>query len=148
MAAGVGWAGNFSQNAPESFLKAAKYLVEETGAEINVSDSHGYTPLMGASFRGDNEVVQYLIDHGAKIDARTEKGWSASDMANGPCCFAIGGSLPPPHPETVAFLLKLGAPELLKHDGEETLGINDRNRYQKPSAKKPEEEAAKPEVKP
>jgi ankyrin repeat protein len=147
MAAGVGWAGNFSQNAPESFLKAAKYLVEEIGAEINTADIRGYTPLMGAAFRGDNEVVQYLVDHGAKMDARTEKGWSASDMANGPCCFAIGGSLPPPHPETVAFLLKLGAPELLKHDGEETLGINDRNRNLKSSAKKPEE-AAKPEEKP
>ena len=144
MAAGVGWAGNFSQNAPESFLKAAKYLVEEIGAEVNTQDIRGYTPLMGAAFRGDNEVVQYLIDHGAKMDARTEKGWSASDMANGPCCFAIGGSLPPPHPETVAFLLKIGAPELLKHDGEETLGINDRYRN---LAKKPEE-AAKPEEKP
>ena len=93
MAAGVGWAGNFSQNAPESFLKAAKYLVEEIGAEINTQDIRGYTPLMGAAFRGDNQTVQYLVDHGAKMDIRTEKGWSASDMANGPCCFAIGGSL-------------------------------------------------------
>ncbi len=109
-------------------MKAAKYLVEEIGSDPNTQDIQGYSPLMGAAYRGDNEAVQYLVEHGAKMDLRNEKGWSATDMANGPCCFAIGGSLPPPHPETVAFLLKLGSPELLKHDGEETLGINDKNK--------------------
>ena len=29
---------------------------------------------MGAAFRGDNETVQYLIDHGAKMDIRDGKG--------------------------------------------------------------------------
>jgi ankyrin repeat protein len=127
MAAGVGWTGNFSQNKPESFLQAVKYLVEEIGIDVNAQDVEGYTPLMGAAYRGDNEVVQYLVDHGAKLDTRMGRGWSVSDMANGPCCFAIGGSLPPPHPETVALLLKMGAPALLAHDGEETLGVNYRN---------------------
>ncbi len=127
MAAGVGWTGNFSQNFPESFLKSVRYLVEEIGIDPNTQDVEGYTPLMGAAYRGDNETVQYLVDHGAKLDTRNVRGWSASDMANGPCCFAIGGSLPPPHPETVALLLKLGAPQLLAHDGEETLGIKYRN---------------------
>lgn len=142
MAAGVGWAGNFSTNAPESFLKSLKYLVEEAGIDVNTQDVQGYTPLMGAAFRGDNESVQYLVEHGAKLDYRTEKGWSVSDMANGPCCFAIGGSLPPAHPETVAFLLTLGAPPLLSHDGEETLGVNSRNKKPKKS-----KEAADPEDK-
>lgn len=144
MAAGVGWTGNFSQNAPESFVKAAKYLVEEIGSDLNTQDIQGYSPLMGAAYRGDNETVQYLIERGAKKDLRNEKGWSATDMANGPCCFAIGGSLPPPHPETVALLLKLGAPELLKHDGEETLGINDKNKKKAQAAKKAEEKVAAP----
>jgi ankyrin repeat protein len=126
MAAGVGWAGNFSTNAPESFLKSLRYLVEEIGIDVNTQDVQGYTPLMGAAFRGDNESVEYLVAHGAKLDARTEKKWSVTDMANGPCCFAIGGSLPPSHPDTVALLLKLGAPPLLAHEGEETLGVNDR----------------------
>ena len=85
MAAGVGWAGNFSTNAPESFLKAVKYLVEEMGSDVNTQDVQGYTPLMGSAYRGDNETVQYLVEHGAKLDsARMEKGWSATDMANGP----------------------------------------------------------------
>jgi ankyrin repeat protein len=141
MAAGVGWTGNFSQNAPESFVKATKYLVEEIGLDVNTQDVQGYTPLMGASYRGDNDTVRYLVEHGAKMDLRNEKGWSATDMANGPCCFAIGGSLPPPHPETVSFLLKLGAPALLPHEGEETLGVNDKNKRKNQAAKKAEDAA-------
>jgi ankyrin repeat protein len=147
MAAGIGWTGNFSTNAPESFLKAAKYLVEETGNDVNAQDGQGYTPLMGAAYRGDNEVVQYLVDRGAKLDTRMEHGWSATDMANGPCCFAIGGSLPVIHPETVAYLLKLGAPQLLKHDGEETLGINLKNKNAKARSAKTADVAPKPEEK-
>ena len=146
MAAGVGWTGNFSQNAPESFLKAVKYLVEEIGIDVNTQDVEGYTPIMGAAYRGDNEVIQYLVEHGAKLDTRMGRGWSVSDMANGPCCFAIGGSLPPPHPETVALLLKLGAPALLSHDGEETLGVNYRN-GNGAGARKPKE-GAKPAEQP
>ena len=145
MAAGVGWTGNFSTNAPESFLKAAKYLVEEIGLDINTQDAQGYSPIMGAAYRADNETVQYLVERGAKLDYRTEKGWSVTDMANGPCCFAIGGSLPIPHPETVALLLKLGAPELLAHDGEETLGVNDKSkRLSQGSTRKNPEETTEP----
>jgi ankyrin repeat protein len=142
MAAGVGWGGNFSTNAPESFLKAVKYLVEDAGVDVNTQDVQGYTAIMGAAYRGDDEVVQYLVNHGAKLDYRSEQGWSATDMANGPCCFATG-SIPTAHPETVAFLLKLSAPELLKHEGEETLGVKLKG---KAPRKKPDE-SAKPEAK-
>ncbi len=144
MAAGVGWGGNFSQNAPESFLKAARFLVEEIGSDPNTQDVNGYTPLMGAAYRGDNDVLQYLMEHGATTDYRTEHGWSVTDMANGPCCFATG-SVPLAHPETVAFLLKRGAPALLLHEGEETLGVNLKN-GQAPARKKPEA-ASRPESK-
>ena len=82
------------------------------------------------------------------MDYRNERGWSVTDMANGPCCFAIGGSLPIPHPETVAFLLKLGAPELLKHEGEETLGVNYKNKTpSRTSAREQPAETTKPEDK-
>ena len=75
---------------------------------------------MGAAYRGLNDVVEYLVSKGAKVDLRTARGWSVTDMANGP---ALRSSVPLSHPDTIALLSKLGAPPLLKVEGEEILGI-------------------------
>ena len=141
VAAGVGWAGNFSTNAPGPFLPAVKYLVETAGLDINAVDSQGFTAVMGAAYRGDNEMVQYLVDHGAKLDFRTSRGWSVTDMANGP---SLRTSVPVSHPETIALLTKLGAPPLLKVEGEEILGII----KGKAPVLKNQDDAAKPDAKP
>ena len=135
MAAGVGWAGNFSINAPGSYLPAVKYMVEDLGIDINAVDQLGYTAVMGAAYRGDNEMVEYLVSKGAKLDFRTNRGWSVTDMANGP---SLRSSVPLSHPDTIALLGKLGAPPMLKVEGEEILGII---RGKAPAVKK--EEAAK-----
>lgn len=119
-AAGVGWNGNYSTNAPNSFMAAAKYLVEDLHVDLNVVDTSGYTAVMGAAYRGDNEMVEYLIAKGARLDVKTKRGWSVTDMANGPY---LRSSFPIPHPETVALLQKLGAPALLKVQDEEILGV-------------------------
>ena len=65
-------------------------------------------------------MVQYLVDKGARLDVRTELGWSVTDMANGPY---LRSSVPVKHPKTVALLRDLGAPELIQVDDEEILGI-------------------------
>ena len=80
----MGWAGNFSTNAPGPLLPAVKYLVDEIGIDVNAVDAQGFTAVMGAAYRGDNEMVQYLVSKGAKLDLRTVRGWSVTDMANGP----------------------------------------------------------------
>jgi len=119
-ATGVGWTGNFSVNAPNNFVKVAKFLVEEGGVDINaVHNKDGYTALMGAAWRGDSDLVSYLVEKGANLNARTELGWSVTDMANGPY---LRSSVPLKHPETVALLLELGAPKLIVVDDEEILG--------------------------
>ncbi len=119
-AAGVGWTGNFSVNAPDAFLTTARYLVEEVGVDVNAEHTTaGYTALMGAAWRGDNELVSYLVEKGARLDVRTHLGWSVTDMANGPY---LRSSVPLKHPETVALLREFGAPELIQVDDEEILG--------------------------
>ena len=67
MAAGVGWAGNFSKNAPDSALETVKYCVE-LGLDVNAQDVTGYTALGGAAWRGDNELVKFLAAKGAKLE--------------------------------------------------------------------------------
>jgi ankyrin repeat protein len=120
MAVGIGWAGNFSINAPDGFMPAVRYLVEEIGLDVNAADVRGYTPLMGAAWRGDNEMVEYLVARGADLQARSGQGWVVTDFANAP---SLRSSVPLAHPETIALLLKLGAPALTKVDDEEILGI-------------------------
>jgi ankyrin repeat protein len=119
LAAGVGWAGNFSRNAADSALEAVRYCVE-LNLDVNAQDVTGYSALMGAAWKGDNELVKFLVERGAKLDARTHRGWSTTDVATGPYLRTTGGT---PHPDTVALLLKLGAPPLTPHPDEDILGL-------------------------
>src|SRR3990172_4797631 len=104
VAAGIGWAGNFTQNAPDSWMEALKYCLE-LGSDVNAVETRkGYTALHGAASRGDIEMVRFLVDQGAKVDVVNKDGNSVADMAFGPSRFFI------PSPETVALLVKLGSP--------------------------------------
>ncbi|MGB8506879.1 MAG: ankyrin repeat domain-containing protein [Pyrinomonadaceae bacterium] len=102
-AAGVGWASNWSVNAPVPLNEAVEYCVE-LGNDVNAVDSRGYTPLHGSAYIGNNEMVLYLVEKGAKVDVKSKAGDSPADMANGPWRFGL------PHPETVALLERLGSP--------------------------------------
>ena len=118
VASGLGWAGNFSQTNADTWMDSVKYCVD-LGLDVNAADAQGYTPLMGAAWRGNNDIIEFLASKGAKLDARNKKGWSVTDMANGP---ALRSSVPMTHPETIAFLVKLGAPALTQIQGESILG--------------------------
>ena len=103
VAAGLGWIGNFSQNAPDSFMAAVEYCLE-LGNDINAVDEDGFTALHGAASRGDSEIVQWLVDHGARVDIVNEDDNSVADMAYGPSRFFI------PKPDIAELLVKLGSP--------------------------------------
>ena len=107
VAAGLGWAANASRTVPDGWLPVVKYLVGELDADVNAHDIYNYTALHGAAYRGDNEVVNYLVSKGAKLDIRSKKGQTVTDMANGPM---VNAHLPIEHPDTIALLEKLGAP--------------------------------------
>jgi ankyrin repeat protein len=106
-AAGVGYGQSFAGNAhryvPGNWVPAVKFLVEECGAEVDIRDANGYTALHHAASRGDNELVVYLVGKGADVKARSRKGQTTADMANGPIERVA------PFPETIALLVKLGA---------------------------------------
>ena len=108
-AAGGGYLGlgAFQQNiVPNNFLNTVRYLVEEHGADPNLPDSWGYTPLHYAAVRGDNPLVEYLVSKGADVKATSRLGQSTVDMARG----GHGGFFDrAPYPETVDLLLGLGA---------------------------------------
>jgi ankyrin repeat protein len=105
-AAGVGYGEGFAANAHRHAaggqLVAVKYLVEELHADVNWRDHEGNTALHHAAARGDNEMIRYLIDHGADVKVVNREGNTVLDMANGPV------QRVQPFPETIALLEKLG----------------------------------------
>jgi uncharacterized protein len=100
---GNGFAGNSHRHAPDGWMPALKYLVEELGADVNQRDLNGYTPLHHAAARGDNDMILYLVSKGADVKAVARNGRTTVDMANGPVQRLR------PLPETIALLEKLGA---------------------------------------
>ena len=61
-------------------VEIVRQLVE-AGADVNVRQRHGWTPLHGAAHEGDVELVAYFLDHGADAAATEDKGRTALDMA-------------------------------------------------------------------
>ncbi len=103
VAAGIGWAANFSRTAPDSWIKAVQYCLD-LGIDVNAKDNKDYTALFGAAFRGDTKLVEFLASKGARVDIINKDGFSAADMANGPIEHSAQ------HPDTIGLLVTLGSP--------------------------------------
>ena len=114
--AGDGFHGNDAIVVPQGRMPAARYLVEECGADVNALDERGgaatsilhqntraYTSIHAAAARGDNEMIAYLVSRGARVDLAGKNGLTAADMANGP------RERIQPFPDTIALLITLGS---------------------------------------
>ncbi len=99
---GLGLAANSHRHAPDAWLPAVRYLVEECGADVTLRDHNGYSTIHHAASRGDTEMVQYLIDEGADPLAVARTGQTTIDLANGPVQRIN------PFPETIALLERYG----------------------------------------
>lgn len=106
--------GNF---VPEARLDVVRFLVEDVGADVNAQDVRGYTPLHGAAYLGRNDIIMYLVAHGADVtiranqisngpstqNAKAGEGDTVADMANGWTEKTLQ------FPESVALLRNLGS---------------------------------------
>jgi ankyrin repeat protein len=103
MAAGAGYDGNFQVLSPLGFMPALKYLVEDLHMDVNVLDAKGYSAVHYAAFRGDNEMIKYLVSKGADPKVVAKDGMTTVDYANGPV------QRLQPFPETIKLLESMGA---------------------------------------
>ena len=106
--------GDAAQKAPKApQVIATMQLLMDQGADVNAVDGAGMTPVHGAAQRGLDEVVQFLADHGAKLDVKDKRGRLPLDIANGVAGKgkeddeAMVGRYLEKHPTTVALLRKL-----------------------------------------
>ena len=84
-AAGENASDRFYSAIRANDLGALRTLIAE-GADVNVRDRLGETPLMYAAVVGSPEAMSFLIGKGADVNAKNESGsnaliWSATDAA-------------------------------------------------------------------
>lgn len=71
----------------------------EVGADVNMIQADGFTPLMGAAQNGNLQIVQLLLQHGADTNARADKhsaqfaDMTAMDIAKQANATAVVGEL-------------------------------------------------------
>jgi ankyrin repeat protein len=61
-------------------LEAAKLLLD-LGADVNAANEAGQTSLHAAAAIGANGIVRFLVERGARVDAKTRQGRTALDEA-------------------------------------------------------------------
>jgi hypothetical protein len=117
--AGIGWVeGVTYERSPKENLEAVRMLLD-LGLDPNWANKDGRTPLMGAAHKGRTDVIQLLVDRGAKLDTRDKgsrdtgnvtskiagKTWIAVDYADG--LVRVGVQSAVPHPEAAALMRKM-----------------------------------------
>lgn len=82
-AAGINWVVSQTYTeSPEHLLETVK-LCFELGMDVNQANSMGLTALHGAANRGSNDIIQYLVEQGAKLDVLDNEGRSPLQWARG-----------------------------------------------------------------
>jgi ankyrin repeat protein len=118
-AAGIGWVEGVTYEHSEKENVNAIRMLLDLGLDPNSANQDGRTPLMGAALKGRNEVVQLLVDHGARLDTRDNGSrdtdtsvskmaghtWQALDYADG--LVRVGVQSAVNRPETTSLIRKL-----------------------------------------
>ena len=124
--AGIGWVDGVTyERSPKENLEAIRMLLD-LGLDPNSANQEGRTPLMGAALKGRPEVIQLLVDRGARLDARDRGSrdthipgatiagltWQPLDYAEG--LVRVGVQSAVERPEAAALIRKLMAERGMK----------------------------------
>ncbi len=118
-AAGIGWVeGVTYEHSPQQNLDVVRMLLD-LGLDPDAANAEGRTALMGAALKGRSEVVELLVDRGARLDLRDRGSrdthipgasvagitFQAVDYADG--LVRVGVQSAVERPETAALLRRL-----------------------------------------
>jgi ankyrin repeat protein len=82
-AAGVNWVYFQTFDEGQDHLLEAVKLCVELGQDVNAANSMGVRAIHGAANRGSDAIVRYLVEQGARLDAKDNQGRSAYTWAQG-----------------------------------------------------------------
>jgi ankyrin repeat protein len=103
LAAGLSWVMGITSVDEKDALEAIKICIEQ-GVDVNAANDKGETALHGAATSGRDQVVAYLVEKGAKLDAKDKDGRTPLDVAMG-----VGARAGRAHESTAELLRKLMA---------------------------------------
>jgi ankyrin repeat protein len=103
-AAGVNWAENQTYTESKEALMEALKLCFEKGADVNAKNSMGITAVIGAANRGSDDMLEFLVQKGAKLDVKDNEGRTPLVWAGG---VFLATNPPEEKPSTMALIKKL-----------------------------------------
>jgi uncharacterized protein len=103
-AAGVNWTVAQTYTVSKEALLEAVKICLELGADVNAVNSMGLTAVMGAANRGSDDIIQYLVEKGGRLDVKDAVGRTPIGWAEGVFLASVGAER---KPSTVALLDKL-----------------------------------------
>ena len=117
VASGIGWTEGVTFEWSEAETLNAVKMCLGLGIDPNAADEDGRTALHGAAHKGRTDVIQLLVDHGARLNAEDGgsrdsvngallgKKWIPLDWARGLVRVGVQSAIP--HPEAEKLLVKL-----------------------------------------
>ena len=110
-AAGVNWMGGQTYTESKESLMDAVKLCLEKGADVNAANSMGLTAVFGAANRGSDDILEYLVEKGARLDVKDKEGRTPMVWAEG---VFLATNSPQRKPSTIALIEKLQQREVAK----------------------------------
>ena len=103
-AAGVNWVVDQTYDEGQKNLLEAVKLCSELGLDVNDVNSMGITALMGAANRGSDEIIEWLVSKGARLDAKDNENRTPLNWAEGVFLATHPGKA---KPSSIALIRKL-----------------------------------------
>jgi hypothetical protein len=103
-AAGVNWVFDQTYDEGQKNLLEAVKMCYELGLSVNDKNSMGITAVMGAANRGSDEIIEFLVSKGARLDAKDNEGRTPLSWAEG---VFLATHPAKPKPSSIALIKKL-----------------------------------------
>jgi uncharacterized protein len=103
-ASGVNWmTGQTFTESKESVMEAVQLCLDK-GGDVNAKNSMGVTAVIGAANRGSDDILEFLVKEGARLDIKDNEGRTPLVWAQG---VFLATNAPQEKPSTMALIKKL-----------------------------------------
>jgi ankyrin repeat protein len=105
-ASGVNWmTGQTFTESKEALMQAVQLCLDK-GGDVNAKNSMGVTAVIGAANRGSDDILEFLVKKGARLDIKDKEGRTPLVWAEG---VFLATNAPEAKPSTMALIKRLMA---------------------------------------